>query len=104
MFLLLLLSFSLLMSSNFGALVTKDSLVYSISILMSRASLSLLSVSTLTLDSFLPSLSVGALAPEGVPPSPFVSVLTPECSLFSSVSVLLLGSAVSRLCSGKLLY
>ena len=104
MFLLLLLSFGLLVSSNFGALVTEDSLVYSVGVLMSGASLSLPSVSILTLNGFLPSLSVGALAPEGVPPSPFVSVLTPECSLFSSVSVLLLGSAVSRLCSGKLLY
>ena len=92
------------MSSNFSAIVTKDSLVYSISILMSRASLSLPSVSTLTLDSFLPSLSVGALAPKGVLPSPFVSVLTLKCSLFSSVSVLLLRSAVFRLCSRKLLY
>ena len=78
------------MSSNFSALVTKDSLAYSISVLI--------------FSSFLPSLSLGTLAPKCVLPSPFISVLTPKCSLFSSVSVLLLRSAVSRLCSRKLLY
>ena len=92
------------MSSNLSAFVTEDSLVYSVSVLISRASLSLPSVSTLTLNSFLPSLSIGALAPKGVLPSPFVSVLTPKCSLFSSISVLLLRSAVYRLYSRKLLY
>ena len=92
------------MSSNFSALVTKDSLVYSVSVLMSRASLSLPSVSVLTPDGILPSLFMSVLTPKGVLPSSFVSVLTPKCSLFSSISVLLLRSAVSRLYSRKLLY